>query len=121
MRLHFIDYVLWWGEPALMSMIAIAMFRRRLNREFPYFFNYVVLQILTFVVEFPLRQGEGRQEGIGVVVAQLGPPLRQDRAEQTGGLIELETLTHDEYERRRAGYIREGKGTPPPGAEPKPL
>jgi hypothetical protein len=55
MRLHFIDYVLWWGEPALMSMIAMAMFRRRLNRDFPYFFNYVVLQILTFVVEFPLR------------------------------------------------------------------
>ncbi|HEX3147160.1 MAG TPA: (2Fe-2S)-binding protein [Gemmataceae bacterium] len=36
------------------------------------------------------------------------------------GRTELETLTHDEYERRRAGYIREGKGTPPPGAEPKP-
>ncbi len=55
MRLHFIDYVLWWGEPALMSMIAVAMFRRRLNRDFPFFFNYVILQILTFVVEFPLR------------------------------------------------------------------
>jgi bacterioferritin-associated ferredoxin len=36
------------------------------------------------------------------------------------GLIELETLTAEEYERRRAGHIREGKGTPPPGAEPKP-
>ena len=28
-------------------------------------------------------------------------------------------LTPEEYERRRAGYIKEGKGTPPPGAEPK--
>jgi bacterioferritin-associated ferredoxin len=36
-----------------------------------------------------------------------------------GGLIELETLSHEEYERRRAGYIREGKGTPPAGAEPR--
>ena len=36
-----------------------------------------------------------------------------------GGVVELEALTHDEYERRRAGYIREGKGTPPPGAEPR--
>jgi bacterioferritin-associated ferredoxin len=30
-----------------------------------------------------------------------------------GGVIELETITPEEYERRRAGYIREGKGTPP--------
>jgi hypothetical protein len=34
-------------------------------------------------------------------------------------MIELEMLTPEEYERRRAGYIHEGKGTPPPGAEPK--
>jgi bacterioferritin-associated ferredoxin len=37
----------------------------------------------------------------------------------TGGLIELETLGSEDYERRRAGYIRAGKGTPPPGAEPR--
>ena len=36
-----------------------------------------------------------------------------------GGVIELETLDAADYERRRAGYIREGKGTPPPGAEPR--
>lgn len=47
------------------------------------------------------------------------PFLRQifNRAVQ-GGLIELETLTAEEYEQRRKGYIREGKGTPPLGAEP---
>ena len=31
------------------------MYRRRLHREFPYFFNYVIFQVLTFAVEFPLR------------------------------------------------------------------
>ena len=31
----------------------------------------------------------------------------------------VETLTPAEYARRRAGYIRAGGGTPPPGAEPK--
>ena len=36
-----------------------------------------------------------------------------------GSVIDLETLTAEEYERRRAGYIREGKGTPPAGAEPR--
>ena len=37
-----------------------------------------------------------------------------------GGCIELETLTSDVYARRRAVYIREGRGTPPPGATPLP-
>jgi len=37
-----------------------------------------------------------------------------------GSLTELEQLTPEEYERRRAAYIREGKGTPPPGATPMP-
>jgi hypothetical protein len=35
-----------------------------------------------------------------------------------GGLTELESLTPAEYERRRAAYVRAGKGTPPPGATP---
>jgi bacterioferritin-associated ferredoxin len=37
-----------------------------------------------------------------------------------GGQTELEELTPAEYERRRAEYIRAGKGTPPPGATPLP-
>ncbi len=35
-----------------------------------------------------------------------------------GGETELEQLTPAEYERRRAAYIRAGKGTPPAGATP---
>ena len=34
--------------------------------------------------------------------------------------IDLEALTPEEYERRRAEYIRAGKGKPPPGATPLP-
>ncbi len=37
-----------------------------------------------------------------------------------GSACELEQLTAEEYERRRAGYVRAGKGTPPPGATPLP-
>jgi bacterioferritin-associated ferredoxin len=33
---------------------------------------------------------------------------------------DLEQLTPEEYARRRAEYIRLGKGTPPPGATPLP-
>ena len=37
-----------------------------------------------------------------------------------GGATELEELTPEEYSRRRAAYVRAGKGTPPPGATPLP-
>jgi NAD(P)H-nitrite reductase large subunit len=36
------------------------------------------------------------------------------------GAAQLAELTPEEYERRRAAYIRAGKGTPPPGATPLP-
>jgi bacterioferritin-associated ferredoxin len=37
-----------------------------------------------------------------------------------GGTIDLEQITPEEYERRRAVYVRAGKGTPPIGATPLP-
>jgi NAD(P)H-nitrite reductase large subunit len=37
-----------------------------------------------------------------------------------GGVTDLERLTPQEYEQRRAAYIRAGNGTPPPGATPLP-
>src|SRR5271165_7210654 len=55
MRLHTIDYILWFMTPTMMTIIAAAMYRRRLYKEFPYFFNYVIFQILSFVVQFSLR------------------------------------------------------------------
>jgi len=49
------------------------------------------------------------------------PFLKQiHRLGTTGGATDLETLTPAEYERRRAAYVRAGKGTPPPGATPLP-
>ncbi len=55
MRLSLIDYVLWCATPIMMTAIGYAMFRRRLHREFPFFFNYALFVVLSFVVEFPLR------------------------------------------------------------------
>ena len=49
------------------------------------------------------------------------PFLKQIFNEAVAGeQTELEQLTPEEYERRRAAYIRAGKGTPPPGATPLP-
>jgi hypothetical protein len=55
MRLHSIDYILWCVTPFLMTAIIVSMYRRQLHKEFPFFFNYAVFQVLTFAVEFPLR------------------------------------------------------------------
>jgi hypothetical protein len=51
------------------------------------------------------------------------PFLKQifNQAVKGGVTDELESLTAEEYEKRRAGYVRSGKGTPPPGATPLPL
>jgi len=54
--MHIIDYVLWCITPVLMTAIVISMYRRRLHREFPFFFNYAIFQVLTFAVEFPLHK-----------------------------------------------------------------
>jgi NAD(P)H-nitrite reductase large subunit len=49
------------------------------------------------------------------------PFLKQlHRQAVEGGATELECLSAEEYERRRAAYIRAGKGTPPAGATPLP-
>lgn len=45
-------------------------------------------------------------------------PFLKQIFKQEGG--ELETLTPEEYELRRADYVRKGKGTPPAGATPLP-
>ena len=39
---------------------------------------------------------------------------------KSGGENELDHLSDEEYARRRAEYIRAGKGKPPPGATPLP-
>jgi NAD(P)H-nitrite reductase large subunit len=49
------------------------------------------------------------------------PFLKQIHQQAQGGsATDLETLTPEEYELRRAAYIRAGKGKPPPGATPLP-
>ena len=47
--------VLWIAHPVLQLAVAGAMFRRKLYRTFPVFFAYVIFQILSFCVLFPLN------------------------------------------------------------------
>src|SRR5438034_1649685 len=64
-----------------------------------------------------LSQCGGAGTGCGWCIPFLKQIFEQTRG---GGAGDLETLTPEEYERRRAIYIRSGKGTPPPGATPLP-
>jgi len=48
-------YALWVAHPILQTVIAVMMFRRGQHRQFRFFFAYVVTQILTFAVVFPIR------------------------------------------------------------------
>jgi NAD(P)H-nitrite reductase large subunit len=64
-----------------------------------------------------LSQCGGAGTGCGWCI----PFLKQlFQAAVSGGETELERLSPEEYEQRRAAYIRAGKGTPPPGATPLP-
>jgi hypothetical protein len=45
MHLRLIDYVLWLLVPTLQLGIIVAMYRRGLQRDYPYFFNYAILQV----------------------------------------------------------------------------
>jgi len=47
MQLHLIDYVLWFAAPLLQAGVLVCMFRRGLHRDYPFFFNYTVLQVIS--------------------------------------------------------------------------
>jgi len=46
MHLRPTDYVLWIATPLLQMGVLIAMIKRGLHRDYPYFFNYTILQVV---------------------------------------------------------------------------
>jgi hypothetical protein len=47
MHLHTLDYVLWLTSPCLQVGVVIVMRRRGLDRNFPFFFTYTILQVVS--------------------------------------------------------------------------
>jgi bacterioferritin-associated ferredoxin len=94
-----------------------------LDAKVCYCFHVTRRKLLNFLrIEKPrvasqLSQCAGAGTGCGWCIPFLKQLFHQD---SQGGAIELEQLTPEEYARRRALYIRAGKGTPPPGATPIP-
>jgi hypothetical protein len=46
---------LWCAQPLLQGVVAVVLWRRKLNKLFPAFFTYVLAQIGIFALTFPLR------------------------------------------------------------------
>src|ERR1039457_6255442 len=55
MHLHLTDYVLWLPTALMQLGVLYAMYKRGLYREYPYFFNYIILQILSFIFLFVVK------------------------------------------------------------------
>src|SRR5438552_825361 len=90
-----------------------------LDAKVCYCFHVTRRKLVNFVrqtrpkVPSQLSQCGGAGTGCGWCI----PFLKQLHEQAVaGGVTELERLSPAEYERRRAEYIRGGKGTPPPGA-----
>lgn len=52
-RIRVAYYVLWLAHPLLQAVIATLMIRRGLQRQFRFFFGYIVTQLVTFGFVFP--------------------------------------------------------------------
>ncbi|MCI0684761.1 MAG: (2Fe-2S)-binding protein [Gemmataceae bacterium] len=95
-----------------------------LDAKICYCFHVSRRKLVNFVrqtgpkVPSQLSQCGGAGTGCGWCI----PFLKQIFQQTTSGgaAPDLEALTPEEYARRRAAYVRAGKGTPPPGATPLP-
>ena len=56
MHLRLIDYVLWFFASTIQLGVLVVMYRRGLQREYPYFFNYTVLQVIGDPILFVMQQ-----------------------------------------------------------------
>jgi bacterioferritin-associated ferredoxin len=89
-----------------------------------YCFHVTQRKLVNFVrqrrpkVPSQLSECGGAGTGCGWCIPFLKQIFQQGVA--GGDTTELEQLTPAEYEKKRAEYIRAGKGTPPPGATPLP-
>jgi NAD(P)H-nitrite reductase large subunit len=88
-----------------------------------YCFHVPKRKILNFIrIHKPRRASQisecgGAGTGCGWCVPYL---TRYFHESQAGEVASPDSMTPEEYARLRADYIREGKGTPPPGAVPLP-
>src|SRR5215471_17647976 len=52
MHLRLLDYALWVTSPVLQTAVVVLLLRRGLHREYPFFFNYTILAIVSEPILF---------------------------------------------------------------------
>ena len=50
MHYRLADYVLWLTTPLLQGGVLLAMYRRGLQKDYPYFFYYTILQVASAII-----------------------------------------------------------------------
>jgi len=110
-------------EPSRPKLIfALVVDRLKLDDTICYCFHVPKRKILNFIRIHQPRRASQISEcgGAGTGCGWCVPYLKRYFEEARAGTSGPENVTPEEYERMRADYIREGKGTPPPGAIPLP-
>ncbi|MFZ3265438.1 MAG: hypothetical protein WA172_15645, partial [Terriglobales bacterium] len=51
---HATAMFLWWAQPILQSVVAAVVWRRKIHRQFPIFFYFLVAQVVNFAITYPL-------------------------------------------------------------------
>src|ERR1700694_3038011 len=51
---HTVFLYLWCAQPILQSVVAVILWRRKLHKQFPVFFLFLLVQVANFAVIFPL-------------------------------------------------------------------
>lgn len=93
----------------------------QLDDELCLCFHVTKRKVINFLrVEKPSRAGQLSEcFGAGTGCGWCRPYLRRLFEEAVAGNVtQADELSKEEYAQRRAGYIRSGGGTPPPGATP---
>jgi hypothetical protein len=49
-----IELTFWVSQPVLQTAVAVVLYRRKLHKDFPAFFAYLVVQVVAFSIQFPI-------------------------------------------------------------------
>lgn len=49
-----LELAFWVSQPVLQAAVAFVLYRRKLHKDFPAFFAYVVVQVVAFCIQFPI-------------------------------------------------------------------
>lgn len=56
---HTTSLCLWCAQPILQSVVAVVLWRRKIYKQFPVFFSYLLVQLVIFAMTFPLYGRDG--------------------------------------------------------------